>query len=216
MQKKTDNHVITEVRAQRKRATRRSIFLDGEFAFGVSEEAYVKFALFTGREVSEDFIREVKEWENRYQGRQIALRYVNVRMRSRSEIEKKLREKELDPETIAATIEFLQEYDLTDDEAFARAWVNDQLLKRRLGRKRLEAGLREKGVDRGIVERVLDERFGKEEELEQAMLAAERKAPTIRHDDRMKWERSMTNFLVGRGFSWETIRQVMEKYRNRD
>lgn len=216
MQKKSDNHVITEVRVQRKRATRRSIFLDGEFAFGVSEEAYVKFALFTGREVSAPFIEEVKEWENRYQGRQIALRYVNVRMRSRSEIEKKLREKELDPETIAATIAFLQEYDLTDDEAFARAWVNDQLLKRRLGRKRLENGLREKGVDRTIIERVLNERFGKEEELEQAMLAAERKAPTIRHDDRMKWERSMTNFLVGRGFSWETIRQVMEKYRGGD
>lgn len=216
MKKSTDTHTITDVQIQRKRATRRSIFIDKEFAFGVSEEAYVKFALFIGREVTKAFLEEVLEWENRYQGRQIALRYVNIRLRSRSEIEKKLREKELDDETIAATMEFLREYNLVDDEAFARAWINDRLLKRRLGKKQLEVGLRAKGIDRAIIERVLKERMGEEEELEQAMLAAERKAPTIRHDDRMKWERSMTNFLVGRGFSWETIRQVIGAYRSKE
>lgn len=214
MKKTADTQIITSVQVQRKRATRRSIFINGEFAFGVSEEAYVKFALFTGREITKAFVDEVIEWENRYQGRQIALRYVNARMRSRSEVEKKLREKELDQETIAATMEFLQEYDLLDDEAFARAWVNDQLLKRKLGRKRLDAGLKLKGIDRTIIERVLNERCGTDEELEQALLAAERKAPTIRHDDRIKWERSMANFLMGRGFSWEIIRQVIEKYRS--
>lgn len=213
MKMEEKSHVITDVQIQKRRATRRSIYLDGEFAFGVSEEAYVKFALFTGRELTPEFLDEVLLWERRYQARTLALRFVNARMRSRMEVMKKLREKNVDEETIDATMEFLLEYDLIDDEAFARAWVHDQLLKRRLGRKRLENGLREKGIDRGIAERVLSERLGDEEELAQAIEAAARKALTIRHDDSMKWERSMSNFLAGRGFSWEVIKHVLRKYR---
>lgn len=213
MDQEQNCRVITDVKKQKKRNTRRSIFLDGEFAFGISEEAYVKFALFRGRELSQAFLDEVLDWENSYQARQVALRYVNARMRSRLEIRKKLREKEFSEATVDATLEFLSEYNMVDDRAFARAWVNDQLLKRPLGQGRLKAGLLEKGIDRTTVQEILSEQFAGDEEYEQAFRAAEKKASTIRHDDPLKWERSMSSFLAGRGFSWGVVKSVLEHYR---
>lgn len=205
---------ITEVRKQRKRETRRSIFIDGEFAFGVSEEAYVKFALFRGREITHAFLDEVRTWEERYQAKQVALRMVNGRMRSRSEIVSKLKDREFDQEVIEYTLDFLREYDLTDDTAFAKAWINDQLLKRPLGRSRLVQGLREKGVPEEAVTEALNERFDHEKEFDEALRAAEKKAPKIRKTDPAVWDRSMSNFLAGRGFSWSIVREILARYRD--
>ena len=205
--------IITDVQRQRKRSARRSIFIDDEFAFGVGEETYVKFALFKGRKVDDAFLEEVKEWDAIYYAKQTALNYVNRRMRSESEVIKKLREKGYEPESIDVAIGFLHEYDMLDDQAFARAWAHDRLLRKATGRKKIEAGLREKGIDKEIIAGTLEELFQDDRELEEAHKAAEKKALKIRHDDPRKWEQSMASFLANRGFGWDIVQKVIRKYR---
>ncbi len=207
------NSTITDVRQQKKRSARRSIYINGEFAFGVGEETYVKFALFKGREVDEAFLEEVKQWDEIYHAKQSALNYVNARMRSRSEISQKLRDRGYGPEAVESALTFLHEYNMVDDAAFARAWVNDRLLKRATGRKKLEVELMRKGIDKETIAETLGRFFSEDFEIEQAMRAAEKKAGKIRHDDPRKWDQSMSAFLANRGFGWDVIRRVLEKYR---
>jgi regulatory protein len=205
--------IITDVQAQRKRETRRSIFINGEFAFGISEEMYVKYALYKGRELTEEFIAEVLAEEETYQAKGTAMRMLNRRLRSEQEIRRKLVEKKYSPEAIEATIRFLAEYHMLDDQNFARSYINDQLLKRPMGRRRLGMALREKGVDKEMIQNVVSNAVDDEEELRNAMTAAEKKAPSIRHDDPKKWERSMANFLATRGFGWDVVGKVLERFR---
>jgi regulatory protein len=207
--------VITEVQTQRRRAERRSIFINGEFSFGISEENYVRYALFKGREVTREFIDEVRSAEEHYQARQSALRFLERRMRSVQEIEKKLREKEFSTETIAATLEFLRHYGMIDDDAFARAFVNDQLVRRPIGRRRLEQELRRKGIDKEAAGSTVADIVDDDAELRNALAAAEKKLGTLRQDDPRKRERSLANFLAGRGFSWSVIGTVLERLRGR-
>lgn len=205
--------VITEVRTQRKRVERRSIYINGEFAFGISEESYVRHALFKGREVTQTFLDEVLHAEELYQARQVALRFLARRMRSVQEIEKKLTEREFPPETITATLAFLAEYGMIDDEAFARAYVNDQLIRRPLGRRRLEQELRRKGVAKESAGQTVAAIIDDAEEVANALAAAQKKLPTLRHDDARKRERSLANFLAGRGFSWSAVATVLARVR---
>lgn len=207
--------VITEVRTQKRRETRRSIFVNGEFAFGVSEEIYVKYALYTGRVVTPEFIEEVLRQDELYRAKSYALRYLTRRMRSEQEIESKLKEKGFPPETVTETVRFLAEYNLIDDEEFARMFVNDQLLRRPVGRRRLDAELRRKGIGKESADRLLEARLTDDEELKNAMAAAEKKAPNIRKADPRKWEQSMANFLAGRGFGWGVVAKVIETFRQR-
>jgi regulatory protein len=206
---------ITEVQTQRKRAERRSIFINGEFAFGISEEMYVKHALFSGRIVTRAFLEEVLGEEERYQARQVAMRFVNRRMRSLQEIEKKLAEREFTPDIIQNTIQFLREYNLVNDEGFARAYVNDQLLRRPIGRRRLQMELQKKGVDREQVGKILGSIVDDAGELANAMAAAEKKLPNLRGDDPRKRERSLATFLTSRGFGWDVIKQVLAAVQER-
>lgn len=205
--------VITDVQVQQKSAERRSIFINDEFAFGVSEEIYVKYALYKGRVVTEEFLGEVRREDELYRCKQYALRYVGRRMRSRQEVERKLTEKECSPEAITATLKFLEEYRMIDDREFARVFVNDQLLKRPLGRRRLTNELRRRGVDKEEIDETMESAITEEDELANAMAAAEKKAGSIKHDDPRKWERSMASFLAGRGFAWEVVAKVLEAFR---
>lgn len=205
--------VITDVQIQRRRAERRSIFIDGEFAFGVSEETYVRYALYKGREVSVEFISEVLQFDTLYRCRQSAMRFLSRRMRSRQEVERKLIEKEFEPEVIAATMTFLEEYNLIDDSEFARAYVNDQLLRRPVGRRRLEQELKSKGIDKEEITEVVSRAVDEENELANAMEAAAKKARTLKADEHRKWERSLAAFLAGRGFGWDAVGKVLEHYR---
>lgn len=207
--------VITDVQTQRRRAERRSIFINDEFAFGISEESYVRYALFKGREVTQAFLDEVRQAEEQYQARQAALRFLQRRMRSVQEIERKLAEKEFPPETIAATLEFLRHYNMIDDDAFARAFVNDQLLRRPIGRRRLEQELRRKGIDKDAAGDMVAAIVGDEEELNNALAAAEKKLGTLRQDDARKRERALASFLAGRGFSWTVVGTVLAGMRER-
>ena len=73
--------------------------------------------------------------------------------------------------------------------------------------------LREKGIDKEMIQNVVSSAVDDEEELRNAMTAAEKKAASIRHDDPKKWERSMANFLATRGFGWDVVGKVLERYR---
>src|SRR3954470_10535175 len=180
--------VITDVETQQRSATRRSIFINGEFALGVSEEIYVKFALYKGRVITAGFLEEVRREDEIYRCRQYALAYVGRRMRSRQEIERRLAEKQFPPEAIAATMTFLEEYRMVDDREFARAFVNDQLLKRPVGRRRLTNELRRRGLAKEEIDEMVKQAIPEEEELQNALAAARKKSGSIRHDDRQKWE----------------------------
>ncbi|MGE3802912.1 MAG: RecX family transcriptional regulator [Candidatus Kapaibacterium sp.] len=204
---------ITDVQKQKKKTARRSIFINGEFSFGVGEETYVKFALFKGREIDNDFIDEVKAWDELYHAKQTAMNFVNSRRRSEREVAQKLRDRGYSIEAIEETQKFLKEYEMLDDLAFARAWINDRLLKRATGQMKLRMELMNKGVDKETITEALNDIFNDEFELQQAMEAAEKKAGKIRKEDPRKWEQSMSSFLVGRGFGWDVIRKVLEKYR---
>jgi regulatory protein len=136
-------------------------------------------------------------------------------MRSVREVERKLAEKEIDEDLIEETIAFLREYALVDDAQFVRAYVSDQLLKRPVGKRRLSMALREKGVDAELTTSVLEDVINEEREFELAMAAAEKKLSTKVLDDAHKWERSLANFLAGRGFDWNVVSKVVRHYRER-
>lgn len=207
--------IVTAVEKQRARETRRSIFVNGVFALGLSDEIYAKYALFRGRVVTAELLEEVREADERYRCKEAALMLHNYRMRSRHEMETKLTAKGFSPEAVAATLALLDEYGMLNDAAFARAVVDQQLLRRPVGRRRLAEELRRHGVPKEQIEETVRGSVSDEDELRNATAAAEKKARTLRGDDPRKRERSLAAFLASRGFSWETITKVTAAYRSR-
>ena len=81
----------------------------------------------------------------------------------------KLRDKEFGDELIDQVVADLERLHLLDDRAFARGWIESRMRNRPSGTFRLARELHQKGIDKEIVDELLEE-FG--DELDSAETAA--------------------------------------------
>lgn len=138
--------------------------------------------------------------------REIALRRLSVRARSRKELAQDLKSRDVPADAAATVLDRFAEVGLIDDAAFAQEWVEGR--GRRSGAGRLRQELRQKGV----AEEHIAEAIGARDEgadLTNARELATRKAASMRGLDRVVRQRRLTAFLGRRGFSSAVIRRVV-------
>src|SRR5262245_13114772 len=87
-----------------------------------------------------------------------AARFLEARSRSVAEVRRRLTTAGYRRELVDGAIARLGELGMLDDEAFARAWVESRDRARPRGERALRDELRRKGIDRNIVDAVLQER----------------------------------------------------------
>ena len=109
--------------------------------------------------------------------REICLRQLAVRPRTRSELAKVLVRKEISDEVIAEVLDRYDEVGIIDDAAFARAWVTSRHQGRGLARRALANELRQRGVDAEVVGEAL-ETLDEDEEAATARALVDRKLRT--------------------------------------
>jgi regulatory protein len=109
--------------------------------------------------------------------REICLRQLAVRPRTRAELAKALLRKEISEEVIAEVLDRYDEVGIIDDAAFARAWVSSRHHGRGLARRALANELRQRGVDPEVAGEAL-EAVDDEAEAETARALVDRKLRT--------------------------------------
>jgi regulatory protein len=91
------------------------------------------------------------------QAREICLRLLAVRPRTRAELSSALRRRGIADEVAGAVLDRYDEVGVIDDAAFARAWVTSRHHGRGLARRALASELRQRGVDKELVGAALAE-----------------------------------------------------------
>ena len=89
--------------------------------------------------------------------REICLRQLAVRPRTRAELARALRRRRIPEDVIVDVLDRYDEVGLIDDAAFARAWVTSRHHGRGLARRALAGELRQRGVDGQLVGAALEE-----------------------------------------------------------
>ena len=197
---------ITSLKVQKRNPNRVSIYLDDEFAFGVSR--IVAAWLHVGQELSEEKISELQEQETKEAGLQKALQLLSYRPRSEAEIRQRMKKAGFDPEVITKVLDRLRETGLVRDESFARDWVENRSALKPRSRKMLAYELRQKGVAEEAIEQAL-ETTSEDEDL--AFQAATRYAHKLSASDWQEFHRRLMSFLARRGFSYETAKTVVRQ-----
>jgi regulatory protein len=196
---------ITDLKPQQRRKDRVSVFLDGEFAFGLQEATAV--GLFVGQELTESQIEALKQADSVEWAKQITYRLLSHRPRSTEEVRRHLRQKQVDKEIIDRVIDRLEELNLLDDVAFARYWVEQRETFKPRSRRALRYELTKKGLSRRDVEKAVagvDERAA-------ARRAGEQKASRWAHLSEEDFRAKLQGFLGRRGFSYAVIAEVAQQ-----
>lgn len=201
---------ITALERQKRRPDRVSVFVDGAFAVGLSAAAASDLGLEIGRELAEDELRRMAFAAEVDRAHARALRYLRDRLRSRHELEQRLRRYGYDGDVVAATVKLLAAGGLVDDRALAGAWVRDRVRLKPKGRRALRAELAAKGVAPEDVEAALAENVDEgEEALAKRALAL--RLETLRDKGERKGRAATMSFLARRGFNADLARRLADE-----
>lgn len=208
------NHKITALTLQKRNRQRVNVYLDGEFAFGLSR--FVAAWLEVGQEISDEKIAELRSQDAREVALQRALKYLDYRPRTEAEIRKHLSEKEVEEGIIDEVVKRLRRNNLVDDARFAENWVENRSEFRPRGKRALAYELRQRGIDRKAIDQVL-------EDVDEDQLAYQAALKQYRKYRRFDWpdfRKKMFGFLARRGFNYaasaEAIERVWKEKRGRD
>jgi regulatory protein len=199
---------ITALEQQAHNPERVNLYLDGKFALGMSAELMLKMNLHLDQEISPAELEQLQYEEMRQQAVERAINYLSFRPRSQQEVRRYLRKKETPPEIIEAALERLQGLDYLNDRSFASFWVENRERFNPRGSQALRNELRLKGVERDIVEEMVDD----EHDEERALRAANKKAALLLQTPEMDYatfRNRLGGFLQRRGFSYEIVARVV-------
>lgn len=200
---------ITAIEPQVKRPDRVSVFVNGEFALGMHLEVAAAAGLRVGQTVNVQKLQELARAEELRRVRDSALHFLGYRARSRLEVRRRLTQKGYEPELIDETLQALARSGLIDDAEFSRSWVRARTGGRPMGPNRIAAELRQKGVERELIEEAL-EPVDPETELGLALAAGRRKVEQLRQEDPRTARQKLGAALMRRGFSWDICSKALD------
>lgn len=128
-----------------------------------------------------------------------ALGLLSVRARSRAELRRRLLAAGFSSVEIDEELDNLARVGLVDDEAFARAAVEEGTGRRLRGSRAIQASLAARGVDRSTIERVMAESGGDEEA--RAVALARSRVSRLADLPREVAARRLAEHLARRGYA---------------
>jgi regulatory protein len=198
---------ITRIAPQRD-PERMSIFLDGQFALGISTQIAEERGLRVGQQLSVEQVTSLRAADTLDKAVNKALAFLTIRPRSIREVRDRLKEKEVLPETIEAVIARLEGWGYIGDEGFARYWVENRGVNQPRGKRLLRQELWQKGVERETVEQALEE--ATIDEYGDALTLARKRFGQLRMHDEATQRRRLASYLQRRGYDWPTTKRALD------
>jgi regulatory protein len=195
---------ITAIEPQKKNPQRVSIYLDGEFAMGLS--CITAAWLRIGQELGIEKINSLQAEDANETSYQKTLHFLSYRPRSSAEVRQNLAKHGTPDPIIEETISRLQRSGLINDQEFARTWVENRNTFHPRSRSVLRMELRHKGLDDEIIQPVLDEQVN-EEAL--ALEAARKYVHRLAGLEWLEFRKKLCGFLARRGFSYATLSPII-------
>jgi regulatory protein len=201
---------ITALTVQQHQSPRVSLFLDGAFAFGVSQELVRQWGLWVGRRLSAEDQGHLRDAEQLLAAQTTALQYLAARPRTAHEVRQKLRRSRVTDQVADHVIARLQARGALDDTAYTHAYLTSRLASRGYGPQRLRQELQQRGIGRALVEDAVQQDLAVGDVLAAARALAAKRWPRLaRATDRAKRRQKLWAFLRRRGFPAAIVQQVL-------
>jgi len=190
--------LITDIKQQKKRPGRFSIFVDGKYSFSMSLEDLQNHGLRLQSELSDSQIVKYKKiskdslWLNK------AYEKCLRRPHSVKEIEDYLSRNKVDDDLVSSIISKCLDKKLLNDEDFAQRW-HDHRKKSGKSNRYIYSELLKKGVDKQIVESVVKNK-------DDSALVYMINKKKSRYSD----EKKLINYLQGQGFNYYDILEKLK------
>ena len=196
---------ITNIAQQEKRKDRYSVFVDGKYAFSLSESALLESRLASGQELDAAQLKQWKQESADDKTASSALRYAAMRLRSVWEMEQYLRRKGASPTLAAKILNKLSNIGLLDDQKFAEVWAANRRLLRPTSKRKLQQELRAKHVSQEVINITFASDAAVDDDASlREIISKKRKLPRYKAEPI-----KLMQYLARQGFNYDDIKRVL-------
>jgi regulatory protein len=203
---------ITNLETQKNNPNRVNVYLDDEFAFGISR--FVGIYLKKGEKVNDAFLTNLLVEETREKALQRALYFINYHPRTVHEVREKLDDLGFENDVVENVLNELIEKRYLNDREFAENWVSSRSHSKPRSHKMLEYELKRKSIPETAIQAAL------ETAPDDEVLAIQLGRKYLRRFDNFdenEFSKKMTGVLNRRAFPFLIIKNAiseLKKIRN--
>lgn len=189
-----------------------SIYIDGEFSFTITEQDYFSLNLYEKMDLTKEEIQNIIHTVNSRSAKAKAVKYLAMKLRSEMEMRKKLEADNYHSETVEGVIEELKAMGYINDKIYAQKYVFDRSKLKPKSKRMLKYELINKGIAEETANEVLSEWEMDDNEIAET-LARKKFGKYDLDDDKVR--RKLQSFLSHRGYSCETINNVIGRLKTK-
>ncbi|GAA4701375.1 RecX family transcriptional regulator [Brevibacillus fulvus] len=207
--------IITAVYQDQKQKQRYHLYINEQFAFSIHEDILIKFRLFKGTEIDQEFWQGILDAEERHKAYLQALRYLGFRPRSARQLYQYLLTKGYTPEIAEETRQRCETEGYVDDAKFAEQWVQERSRLKGKSGFALRMELQQKGIGADKIADAL-EQLSPEDEWEAARKAVWKKIRNRSEKLTREEIYKLCAMLQRKGFSPSVISRIKRELDNAD
>lgn len=206
---------ITAILPQVKDKTRFNISVDGKFAFAADAETILKEGLRVGKTLTPEDIERLKNQNETGLLINKVLGILSRRPRSKREIEQYLQKKHAAEKEKELILQRLEHLGYINDEEFIKWWREQRQTFRPRGKRALYQELRQKGIAEELIKKMLEDTDEKSE-FNLAQRLAQKRLSHYGNLSGFAFKQKMGRYLSSHGFSWDTIKDVIDSLVKKD
>ena len=194
--------IITKIEAQKKNTDRVNIYINDEFFMSVFTELVYTFNLKKGMEINKENLKSLLDDDMYIKAKNKALNILSKADQSEKKIKEKLSSD-------------LRNNKFIDDKLLAQKIVNTNINLNKCGKNKIKQNLYNKGIDSEDISHAISN-IDSNVEFENALYLAKKRYERIKNEDKRKVYQKLSQHLAYKGFSYDTIKSVLNKILNFD
>ena len=196
------NNIVTSIEQQVKSDDRYSVFIDGEFAFGISDFDLYTLKIRVGDVIDDKRLAEIENVISVDKCKNYAVGIVSRKMYTKKEITEKMLGKGFTNTAVSEVVAILEEYGYIDDRVYAELYVREYMKK--YGARKLSYNLKLKGINEDLIKEYCADLDNCNDLLK---LIKSKIRGDI--DDRKEYDRIVRQFL-SKGFEYDDIKHCLD------
>ena len=184
------------------------VYLDTE-EIDLYENIIIKYNLLLKKEIDSKLLDEIKEDNKKEDVYEKALNYINIKMRSRKELENFLSKKEFSNSMIKNTIKRLEDIGLINDEEYIKAYISDKFNLTTDGPNKIKYSLIKSGMNENTVEKYIT-KINDDEVKEKLNRLLDKKIPTIKNCSGNVLKYKLVNYFINLGYDKYMIEEIVD------
>lgn len=202
---------VTDIKVNVKRTDRRSVYINGEYAFSISEGIFYDHGIQVGDYLTDEDIEILVALDEKEKVKSAALNLLSYRQRSVRELRNRLLRKGWSEDVIGAVLRELEEKGFLNDREFAHMLARDRARRKLLGPRAVKVELIKAGIESDIIEDVLTTTYARTppDTLIQKLL--HKRGIDLQQSLDRKTKSRIISLLKRKGYTWDEIEPVVSR-----